>query len=50
MLTTFLLTVVLAAMVTIALSALGIYLFAEAKWRDHPLAQNVNRLAGRVPV
>ena len=41
MFTTFLLTVVLSALITVVLSSLGIYLFAESKWRHHPLAHSV---------
>jgi len=40
MLNVFLLTVVISAMITVALSSLAVYLFAEAKWREHPLAHD----------
>jgi len=50
MFTTFLLTAVLATLITVVLSSLGIYLFAEAKWHHHPLARTIGELAGPIPV
>ncbi len=44
------LTVALATLITVVLSSLGVYLFAEAKWRHHPLAHSVGELAGQIPV
>jgi len=46
MLNVFLLTVVLAAVIIVALSSLAVYLFAEAKWRDHPLAHDSGERMG----
>nr|WP_198981228.1 hypothetical protein [Herbaspirillum sp. ASV7] len=50
MFTTFLLTAVLSTLITVVLSSLGIYLFAESKWRHHPLAHSVGELVGPIPV
>ncbi len=50
MFTTFLLTVVVFVLMTVVLSSLGIYLFAEAKWRHHPLARNTCLPGQRMPI
>ncbi|MBN9359099.1 hypothetical protein ACIPLR_06495 [Herbaspirillum huttiense] len=49
MFTTFLLTAVLSTLVTVALSATGIYLLAEARWRHHPLASRASLPPHRLP-
>ncbi|WDZ95941.1 hypothetical protein Herbaro_21095 [Herbaspirillum sp. WKF16] len=39
MFTTFLMAAVLFTLIAVAGTAVGVYLFAEAKWNKHPLAR-----------
>lgn len=49
MFTTFLLNAVLSTLVVVAISATGIYLLAEARWRHHPLARSASLPPRRLP-